>query len=202
MPPGIYNAKGTGFWNALGGSIVTNANMLQGSIAHVNLPTSFPVTASGTLMDNSYEFRYNNVYRYYNNVYQSAPWNGIYSYNFDETPEQRVARETADVKWRQTQAVAESRAEQLLFTMLSEAQAKQYIEHGYFETKVNDKTYRIRKGRAGNVELIENGSPKFRYCAHPNDMTPAPDAMIAQLLMLKTNEQRFLSIANRTVLRG
>jgi hypothetical protein len=47
------------------------------------------------------------------------------------------------------------------------------------------------------LQLIENGKPVAKYCAHPEIWTPDGDTMIAQLLMLKTDEARFLQIANR-----
>ena len=112
--------------------------------------------------------------------------NGIYWNNYEEQTE----------KYK----VAESRAEELLFAHISEQQKKQYLELGYFETEVNDKLYRIKKGRSGNVKLVEKGKEVLSYCIHPVDHTPNADAMLAQLLMLKTDEERFIKTANRTVL--
>ncbi len=51
-----------------------------------------------------------------------------------------------------------------------------------------------------NVELIVAGKAKFKYCALPADYAPAPDVMLAQLLMLQTDENKFLATANRTTL--
>lgn len=106
-----------------------------------------------------------------------------------ETPEQ-VEKRTAAIK----------RAEGLLFTILKPEQVRQYEDHGYFETEIDDRTYRIKKGRSGNVYLVKNGKEVARYCAHPATWTPDQDVMISQLLMLKTNEKRFLETANRTQL--
>ena len=92
------------------------------------------------------------------------------------------------------------KAESLLFTILKPEQVKQYTDHGYFETEVDDRIYRIKKGRSGNVFLVKDGKEVARYCAHPAEWTPDPDVMISQLLMLKTNEKRFLQTANRTQL--
>lgn len=115
-----------------------------------------------------------------------------------ETPEQRAVRERMAAEWRAKEDKALKRAEELLFMHLSDGQREQYLAKGYFDAPIKGRLYRINKGRAGNVELIEAGAPKYRYCIHPRDYTPAPDAMLAQLLMLETDEDRFLKTANRS----
>jgi hypothetical protein len=115
-----------------------------------------------------------------------------------------MARETPEERrvWEVKREVATKRAESLLFTILKPEQVRQYSDHGYFETEVNDKLYRITKGHSGNVKLIRNGKIVESYCAHPSNAygTPEQDTMLAQLLMLKTDEAKFLKTANRTVL--
>jgi hypothetical protein len=126
--------------------------------------------------------------------------NVIYTSGYDETPEERRIRKVREADREQKRKDAERRAEDLLITMLSDEQIIQYQKHGYFETDVKGKIYRIKKGRSGNVELIENSKPKFRYCAHPVSMTPDQDVMLSQFLMLHSDEQKFLTTANRTIL--
>jgi len=119
-----------------------------------------------------------------------------------ETPEERVARTKLAAEQAAKRKAASVRAEHLLFTVLTPLQVRQYTDHDYFEVVIDNRTYRIRKGYSRNVELIEAGKPTIQYCAHPANAydTPTPDAMLAQLLMLKTNEQEFLRLANRTML--
>lgn len=118
-----------------------------------------------------------------------------------ETAEQRIAREEHQLKEKVRMEAAASRAEQLLFACISEEQAKEYLEKGYFETKVSDKRYRIKKGRSGNVfQLDDKGREVYRYCAHPHMYVPDQDTMLAQLLMLHSDERKFLATANRTIL--
>jgi hypothetical protein len=121
-----------------------------------------------------------------------------------ETAEQKAERiRTMQIAAAKTMA-ASKRAEKLLFTILSPSQVKQYSDDGYFEQDIGGRIYRLHaNSRSGNVVLLENGKPKFKYCAHPEDAhdTPIPDVLLSQLLMLKANEQDFLKIANRTVLR-
>lgn len=132
------------------------------------------------------------------NVYYT---NCIQTISAQETAEQVAVRVEAERKRDRDRKEAEKRAEMLLLSCLTDAQQAQYKAHGYFETDVSDKVYRIKKGRTGNVELIDGGKAKYRYCAHPDKWTPDQDVMLSQLLMLKTDEQRFLNTANRTVLR-
>lgn len=111
-----------------------------------------------------------------------------------ETQEQRAVRETK-------RKAAESRAEQLMFTILRPEQVKQYSEHGYFECECDDRLYRIHnRSHSANVELIVNGKAVFSYCAHPQNCyeTPVVDTMLSQLLMLKADERKFLATANKT----
>lgn len=118
-----------------------------------------------------------------------------------ETTEERIAREEREMKERVRMEAAASRAEQLLFACITEEQKKEYLEKGYFETKVKDKFYRIKKGFAGNVfQLDETGKEKYRYCIHPTLYVPDQDNMLAQFLLLHSDERKFLATANRTVI--
>jgi hypothetical protein len=125
---------------------------------------------------------------------------GLGYQTFNISVEESDADKAARRKQQEEREAAQKRAERLLISCLSSDQVRQYLEHGYFETAVNDKVYRIKTGRSGNVELMVDGKPKFRYCAHPNSYTPDQDVMLSQLLMLRTDEAQFLKIANRTVL--
>jgi hypothetical protein len=127
--------------------------------------------------------------------------NSVMTVNYPEqTPEEREAWIKAEKERTEKRVVAVKRAESLLFTILKPEQVRQYQDHGYFETEIDDRTYRIKKGRSGNVFLVKDGKEVARFCAHPELWTPDQDVMISQLLMLKTNEKRFLETANRTQL--
>jgi hypothetical protein len=119
-----------------------------------------------------------------------------------ETPEETAARVKRAEEHEAKRKAASLRAENLLFTILTPSQVRQYTDDDYFDVVIDGRTYRIKKGYSRNVELIEAGKPTALYCAHPRDAhsAPVPDAMLAQLLMLKTNEADFLKIANKTVL--
>lgn len=123
------------------------------------------------------------------------------------TEEQRAANErrAADraaehLKKQQAKELACQKATELLFHFLTGEQKNQYQERGYFETTVKERTYRIKKGRSGNVQLIEKGKPRVQYCVHPEEDVPDQDTMLAQLLLLRTDESEFLRLANHTQL--
>jgi len=128
-------------------------------------------------------------------VTASGNWNN-FQFVLSESPEQRAIREEYEAK----AAAAMKRAEDLLFLFLTAEQRSRYETEGCFETLVNDRLYRIRKGNAMNVDLMENGKAKFKYCVLPDNNPPSPDVMLAQLLLLESDEASFLALANRTVL--
>lgn len=103
---------------------------------------------------------------------------------------------------------AKARARKLLFSMLNTDQQKELEEKNFFHLTVHDRSgsmrvYRIEHGYAGNVKLIGvDGQPVKRYCIHADYRLPYEDQMLAQKLMLETNEPEFLRIANMTQLRA
>ena len=97
----------------------------------------------------------------------------------------------------------EAEAKSVLLTFLTPAQAQQLRTCGYFDVQVNGRLYRICGVgicgvRAYNVYLIEGGIPRWRFCAVPGECVPNHYVLLSQFLMLTTNEERFLRIANRT----
>ena len=122
---------------------------------------------------------------------------------FDESPEEQAARKKREAERHAKRKMAEIRAENLLFTILTPDQVRSYNDERFFEQEVNGRLYRIRDRISGNVELIEKGKAVAKYCAHPTDAreVPVPDVMLSQLLALRANEAEFLRVANRTVLQ-
>lgn len=93
---------------------------------------------------------------------------------------------------------AEARAEALLLEHLSEEQRADYRKHRHFVVHGRRARYRIRYGRSGNVDVVNrDGRISHRYCAHPEECVPNPDTMLAQKLMLESDEDAFARIANR-----
>lgn len=96
---------------------------------------------------------------------------------------------------------ATTRARALLFSALSRDQQRSLEERNFFDMNVNGRTYRIHQGTHGNVRLIQGGVETRLYCAQPPDI-PTEDAMLAQKLMLETDEPAFLRVANERILRA
>jgi hypothetical protein len=87
---------------------------------------------------------------------------------------------------------ARRRAEALLWTWLSPAQRSQYRRRRWFEvTTASGRRYRILRGA---VVRLPRGSG---YCIEATSPVPVADEMLANKLLLETNERRFLATAHR-----
>jgi hypothetical protein len=88
---------------------------------------------------------------------------------------------------------ARLRAEALLWAWLSPAQRKQYRARRWFEvTAASGRRYRILRG--GVVRRDPRGSG---YCIEATSPVPMADEMLANKLLLETDERRFLATAHR-----
>ena len=94
---------------------------------------------------------------------------------------------------RQRQRQARLRAEALLWAWLSPAQRKQYRGRRWFEvTTASGGRYRVLRGAV--VRLHPRGSG---YCIEATSPVPVADEMLANKLLLETDERRFLATAHR-----
>lgn len=116
---------------------------------------------------------------------------------------QRAAdRRVYEVRMRQHKAkreAAEQRAEMLLMSILSTAQQAQYKAERRFTVHLpNGHSYRVKKGRHGNIERINDRGVRIEnLCVHvaPPEI-PDCDNMAAQKLLLEHNEPELRRIAN------
>lgn len=111
-----------------------------------------------------------------------------------------AAYEAAQAKVRLAREAATARARNLLLAHLSPAQRDSLARLGHFDVQVEGRTYRIRQGTHGNVRLLDAGREVRSFCAQP-DGVPAEDAMLAQKLMIETDEAAFLRVANARLLQ-
>ena len=124
-------------------------------------------------------------------------------FRHEESDEQRAARlrrqeevtERVRTQHRE-RAVVERRGRELLLAHLDEEQRADFEETGSFVVRVGPRRYRIERGRVANVLCAEEGFRNRRYCIHPRENVPSGDHMLAQKLMLETDEETFLRIAN------
>jgi hypothetical protein len=88
---------------------------------------------------------------------------------------------------------ARLRAEALLWAWLSPAQRHQYRARRWFEvTTTSGRRYRVLRG--GVLRLGPRGSA---YCIEATSPVPMADEMLANKLLLETDERRFLATAHR-----
>lgn len=148
----------------------------------------------------------------------TAPQWVTWSADYQETEDQRAAREERDREVRERQRErqaemearaaeqrlereqAESRALELLRSLLSDAQWASYQDNGWFEVRgKSGRRWRVRnRGQSGNVDLMpEIGEERdVTYCAHPPEHLPDADAHAAQMLALVTDDEAFIRTAN------
>lgn len=121
-------------------------------------------------------------------------------------PETRRVRTAAEIEaadraataWAADRAAAIERARTLLLRHLSASQRDQFNRDGYFIVAGRAARYRVRVGRTANVDVIDrSGRATHRLCAHPAELVPDFDTMLAQKLALETDEAAFVRIANR-----
>lgn len=120
-----------------------------------------------------------------------------------ETAEDRAERERRNAEYAQQAADREAereairaRAEETLALLLTPEQMADWRRTDSFRLITQaGREYRIRRGIAGNVKLIEQGQEVESLCAHPNGV-PREDVVIAQVLALRTDEESFRATAN------
>ncbi len=148
-----------------------------------------------------------NVWASWNHGFVNTPARvyGFPAVHRELTPEERAAREEEDRR-RQAeyevrnaeQKLANENAKKLLLSVLNEEQKRDWAAHGHFYLHVEDRKYRIKRGRSGNVELVDpqTNEPLERFCAHPAQSVPDEDTAVAQMMYLKYDERRFIGLAN------
>ncbi len=102
---------------------------------------------------------------------------------------------TAALAQRQADARAEALLRQnlTLQQQLDFERTKSFVVNGF-----NNVRYRIRKGRVANVDVVgKDGRVQDRLCFHPGLPCPDFDVMLAQKLLLESDEAHALRVANR-----
>ena len=93
---------------------------------------------------------------------------------------------------------AHDRSLKLLVHCLTPAQRAEFALSNSFKVRgESGQRYRINYGRSINIEVLgPSGMVLRRLCAGPVDVPP-PAVMLAQKLMLETQEEEFLRLARR-----
>lgn len=93
--------------------------------------------------------------------------------------------------------LAEVKADALLAEFCDAMQRDQIEKKAEFIVLTESgKRYRVKRNQRV-AELDSQGNLVAYYCIHPRESVPSGDVMLAQKLMLETEEARFLQIANR-----
>lgn len=99
---------------------------------------------------------------------------------------------------------ARERAAIILREHLTDAQKAELADKRYFTIRTlrpqgEERIYRIHRGRSRNVEQVDqNGKRLKTLCIHPDISCPDEDTMLAQKLLLESEEDQFLRIANHS----
>ena len=95
---------------------------------------------------------------------------------------------------------ADVRADDLLLSLLTPAERETMEKMAALVVRSQTgRTFQLRRGRIANVdEMDADGNVIARFCIHPRESVPYGDSLLAQKLMLETNEAEFLRIANRS----
>ena len=138
---------------------------------------------------------------------------GTWNTAYQETADQRAAREARQAEqnrqaaeYRAKRTVINSRAEQLLLSLLNDEQRRTRAEHGWFEVRGSlGGRWRIRNsGQSGNVDLMPQAGNErlMSLCIHPPGGLPDADAHVAQMLGIVTDELAFRRTGNLTYHRA
>jgi hypothetical protein len=104
--------------------------------------------------------------------------------------------------------VGDERAQHLLRVLLNDEQWASWEANEHFMfTTPSGVECQIRRGYSHNITVFEDGEPSKTLCAHPSTVVhddsgeivgqlPQTDVVIAQILALRSNEERFMDIAN------
>jgi hypothetical protein len=138
----------------------------------------------------------------------NAQGQAIYTPRLDpigqEERERLLQAETARfLEYEQRRTRAEVRARSLLVDHLLPEQRDSLEKRRCFELVTRDGKRRYRVHADGQVRLLDGqGQEVESYCIHePGLYLPRSDSVLAKTLLLEANEERFLKIANKTVLR-
>jgi len=95
---------------------------------------------------------------------------------------------------------ATARARRLLLRHLSEDQRHEYVNSGSFHVQgESGRLYKLSHKWAGNIEVVTKpwGDPLATLCIHPIERIPIEDSLLAQKLLIESDEDELHAIANR-----
>jgi len=111
--------------------------------------------------------------------------------------------------WLRTQSwwpvPAQRRAESLLLELLTPSEYEQVCATGFLEVASPTRTsrvYRVPRG-PGQVLVVDDGRVVERHCVQPEyGGLPEADVVLMHKLLIQTDEERYLRVANHFPTRG
>jgi len=103
-------------------------------------------------------------------------------------------------KDRQKERAATDRSMRLVKEWLSEAEWNYLQENDEIEFPSQyekDIIYIVKKSKFAKVEVVKNEKTLYNLCIHPEQELPVGDMMLANIMLLKTDERKFLATANK-----
>lgn len=99
---------------------------------------------------------------------------------------------------READRTARDRARQLLLGYLNDEQRREFEKTDQFVVygSMTGTHYRLTTDRSFGIHVLVLDKRVGKLCATPRDMVPSYDQMLAQKLLIETDEPRFLKLAN------
>lgn len=196
-----YTGQGTAMFFANGGGI--NGNTITGATIYSDTWPIWCDTATSTATTNVWNTWVNCTIINTTGITITQPQ----IIQRPATPEELRALAAQRERYATHQAtrdLAETKARILLFDNLTPRQQEDLKRiRAFFVEGSSGIRYRIRHGRAGNVDAIDReGKIMYTLCAHPVEDLPDQDTMLAQKLMLEHDDLDFVRRANRSLRYG
>lgn len=122
---------------------------------------------------------------------------GYGGYGAESSQQQLRRRAQANREWEEFKRASE-RARELLYELLDEEQQAEFESKRYFHVETADGRRRYRIVKGNGVREVKDDRVTSYLCIHPEKYLPDEDVMVAQKLMIETDEEAFLEIANAT----
>lgn len=201
----------TNWAGGTGSTVYTDSSITNTIWTQWTTTSSATTTTLHSITTNGQTYAWNEWNRRYETIgslqVATAEQTRSFSRPVSDAERERWRKQEAEYKRKLEEEVAlrknaEARAEEILLEHLSAEQREDLRKKSSFflEAIGNDgarRKYRIDRGTHGNVKLMDDEGKKVvgSYCVQPKDV-PVADAMLAQVLWLRNNEEGFKKAAN------
>lgn len=124
-----------------------------------------------------------------------SDWHDLTTRTWSATGDKRL-----DKKEQERLKKANAKADRLLKSWLSDAEYNYLMEDGQLEIpskSEEDVIYIVKKQANAKVKKLKKGKPVCELCLTVGDGVPDGDVLLSKILMIKTDEEKFLTTANK-----